>query len=408
MKIPSVFFRILPLFLVMTGVSALSAWAQSPQEALQTLLASKSIDSANTAVYVWDLDADYSVASHKEDMPIVPASVMKCVTIAALSSAIPYDSRLKTKVYLAGKKNGKTFDGTLLVEGGGDPSLADGRLEDASDFINKIVRTLKNKGIERLDGNIEVDDSFFSGPSVHPSWGAGDLEQAYGTGCHAFNFEGNASGKKAVTNPFAVFKKKLIAAMHENGLEYSESAGKTERPRQLLLEYSSPRLGDLMRSCMFRSDNLYAESFLRLFGTRNGGDGSTDMSAKLASQYWDVLNFPLDGVEIVDGSGLSRDNRLTAEFLGTVLRNRMNDPEYVALFPLAGEEGTVKSFLKDTPLQGRMALKTGSMNGIQSYAGYLLDHDYMPTHVVVIMTNNLKNRGEFRSALGKFFMSLIH
>mgnify|MGYP003293118598 FL=1 len=50
----------------------------------------------------------------------------------------------------------------------------------------------------------------------------------------------------------------------------------------------------------------------------------------------------------------------------------------------------MKSFLKDTELDSYIALKTGSMRGIQCYAGYKLDDDYAPTHVVVIMINNFK------------------
>ena len=64
--------------------------------------------------------------------------------------------------------------------------------------------------------------------------------------------------------------------------------------------------------------------------------------------------------------------------------------DYVSFFPLAGQEGTLKSFLKDTELDSYIALKTGSMRGIQCYAGYKLDDDYAPTHVVVIMINNFK------------------
>ena len=50
-------------------------------------------------------------------------------------------------------------------------------------------------------------------------------------------------------------------------------------------------------------------------------------------------------------------------------------------------------------LEGYVALKTGSMNGIQSYAGYKINEGYAPTHVVVVMMNNLKNRARARTDL---------
>lgn len=384
------------------------AAARTPEEALQTLLSSPSIDRAQTAVFIWDLDADYQVAAHNASVPVTPASVMKCVTVAALGNSQPYDSRIPTKVWLEGVAEGDAFTGVLTVEGAGDPSLGDGRHEGQPDFVRQIASALSSRGIRSLRGEVRVDNSLFAGSPVHPSWPDSDLREAYGTGCHAFNFEGNASGKKSVADPAAVFRRRLSDALKAEGIEMEPREVKSPEGRKtLILEYQSPALGELMRSCMYRSDNLYAETFLRLFGVRNGADGSVGRSAALAMQHWDALCFPIDDIEIADGSGLSRDNRLTAQFLGMVLRSRGSDPEYVSFFPLVGEEGTVKSFMKDTPLKGRMALKTGSMSGIQSYAGYLLDDDYMPSHVVVVMTNGLKNRAEFRAALSRFFLEVF-
>ena len=396
------------LWMLMLLVAIPSLLAQTPQQALETLLKSSSLDKNQTAIYVWDLEADRQVVAYRSNLPITPASVMKCISTAELRSAYPYGSRITTKVYLDGTVNGSAFTGNIIVEGAGDPTLGDGRHKGQADFPTEIANALKKKGITSVSGNIKIDDSYFAGPATHPSWGSGDLSASYGTGVHAFNFEGNASGKAAVKNPGNVFKRKLIDAMSKAGVSFSENASVSgSGKKQQLLAYQSPKISDIARSCMFRSDNLYAESFLRLFGRKNGTDGSVDASAKKAMQYWDGLNFNVDAVELVDGSGLSRKNKLTAEFLGSVLKSLKNDPIYVSFFPLVGEEGTVSNFLKGTPLQGYMALKTGSMNGIQSYAGYVLDEDFMPTHVVVAMTNNLKNRDNYRKALSQFFLSLF-
>ena len=73
-----------------------------------------------------------------------------------------------------------------------------------------------------------------------------------------------------------------------------------------------------------------------------------------------------------------------------VLRDKSGDVEYVSFLPLAGQEGTLKKLLADTPLDSYLAMKTGSMKGIQCYAGYKLDDDFAPTHVVVVMVNDFK------------------
>lgn len=400
-------FRLSWAWLLFFFLCAPALMAQTPQEALQTLLSSPSLDKNQTSIYIWDLEADRQIVAHRAEYPVTPASVMKCLSTAVLRAAYPYTTKLATQVYLEGTTSGGAFTGNIVVVGSGDPSLGDGRHKGQADFPEEIVKALKQKGITSFQGDIKIDDSYFAGPATHPTWSSGDLSASYGTGVHAFNYEGNASGKAAVKNPGNVFKKKLVAAMGKGGISYTEKAT-AGGDRQLILTYNSPVLSELMRSCMFRSDNLYAEAFLRLFGRKKGTDGSVAASATKAMQHWDGLNFNTDAIEIVDGSGLSRSNRLSAQFLGEVLKSLKNDPEYVSFFPLVGEEGTVRNFLKGTPLQGYMALKTGSMRGIQSYAGYVLDEDFEPTHVVVVMTNNLKNRDNYRAALAKFFLTLFN
>ena len=159
---------------------------------------------------------------------------------------------------------------------------------------------------------------------------------------------------------------------------------------------------------MMRSDNLYAETSLRLFGKAEGGDGSTSDAARRETNFWKSRNTPMEGVTIVDGSGLSRSNRLTPRFMESVLRQKSDDVEYASFFPLAGQEGTLKKFLVGTPLDSYIALKTGSMNGIQCYAGYKLDDNFAPTHVVIIMVNDFRcDRAYLRSHIEKMLLEIF-
>ncbi len=115
----------------------------------------------------------------------------------------------------------------------------------------------------------------------------------------------------------------------------------------------------------------------------------------------------MQGVNIVDGSGLSRQNRVTARFMAYVLAERSENPYYASFFPLAGQEGTLRSFLAETPLEGYVALKTGSMKGIQCYAGYKLDDNYAPTHIIVVMMNEMTNRTAAREGLKKALLTVF-
>lgn len=156
-----------------------------------------------------------------------------------------------------------------------------------------------------------------------------------------------------------------------------------------------------------RSDNLFAECLLRTIAIAKGKDGSTDKGAELSLSHWKQKGANAAGVKIVDGSGLSRSNRMTARFMTEVLAQKSADVDYASFFPLAGQEGTLVNFLKGTPLDGYIAMKTGSMNGVQCYAGYKLDDDYAPTHTIVIILNNFKTRSGARQAAQKFLLDIF-
>lgn len=155
---------------------------------------------------------------------------------------------------------------------------------------------------------------------------------------------------------------------------------------------------------MMRSDNMFAETFLRTYALRRGKEGSTEAGAREEMDFWRKKGMPMEGVKIVDGSGLSRQNRLTAKFLGNVLKSMSNDVDYASYFPLAGQEGTLRGFLKGSDLDAYIAMKTGSMNGVQCYAGYKLDDDFAPTHVVVVMGNNFRSRDAYKKAVAKLLL----
>lgn len=93
-----------------------------------------------------------------------------------------------------------------------------------------------------------------------------------------------------------------------------------------------------------------------------------------------------------------------ADLLETMATGPMSDT-YVSLFPKAGVEGTVKKLLRETPLEGSLALKSGSMKGVQCFAGYKLDPDGTPTHAVVIMVNDFKcKRATVIKAISDFLL----
>ncbi|MCM1377553.1 MAG: D-alanyl-D-alanine carboxypeptidase [Prevotella sp.] len=404
---------LLPLSLSLSsGSNVESAMDNMPLQqkrlsALNNLLRSSAIDSTHFAILVTDLASGEVLADFASDQPLIPASIQKSMTIASLLNFSDAEKRYETKVFLQGKLHHGVLDGNLVVKGFGDPSVNSSAEPKTPDFLSEIIDALKKHEIDSIAGKIIIDDSYFAGASCPPSWGSGNMAQSYGTGSHAFNFERNASGNSSIRNIADYFRRRLSARLASSGIALGNNNFDGGKKSLLCTHHSAP-LEEVLRSCMMRSDNLYAECFLRQFSKNRGGDGSTEDGADRELKYWKHCGAPDKGIVIVDGSGLSRSNRMTAQFLTYILRDMSDNVDYVSFFPLAGQEGTLKNFMKGSRLDSYLALKTGSMTGIQCYAGYLLDEDFAPTHTVVIIVNNLRaDRSILRKHLSDFLLSIF-
>ena len=87
---------------------------------------------------------------------------------------------------------------------------------------------------------------------------------------------------------------------------------------------------------------------------------------------------PMDGVNVADGSGLDRTNRLTSRFLAALLLRMAQHPyadQYLASMAVAGRRGTLRNLYIGTPIEGRLYAKTGTLTGVRSISGVLQTDD---------------------------------
>ncbi len=141
----------------------------------------------------------------------------------------------------------------------------------------------------------------------------------------------------------------------------------------LITLYGGEKLIDVITETNMRSVNLFAEHMLNLIAYEKTGFGSTDAGLKTLDTYW-KSKINTDGLHVNDGSGLSRTNAISANHYAQLL-SYMHKSKYAAEFkkslPIAGVSGTLKSVCKDQAAQNRMYAKSGTMNRIKSYAGYI-------------------------------------
>lgn len=137
---------------------------------------------------------------------------------------------------------------------------------------------------------------------------------------------------------------------------------------------TSPALSDIIEVLNHESVNLYAETFLKELGKEFAGTGSTDAGINVVRGFLDSIGIAKEGMNIVDGSGLSPMNSVTARGMTDLLIHMIHSSNfeyYLNSLPEAGKEGTLKNYFHDVAFNSVMRAKSGSMTRVRSYAGYI-------------------------------------
>lgn len=170
----------------------------------------------------------------------------------------------------------------------------------------------------------------------------------------------------------------------------------------------SPKLRDIARVTNWESDNFYAEAFLRAMGEAATGVASYDSCMVAVNDVLQDLGMSVSGIRLTDGSGLSRMNYLSARWMTDYLQAMQGSPAFPAFLeslPAPGQ-GTLSTVrLQD---EGRIRMKSGSMDGVLCYSGYILDSGGNPSYTFSILTNNATSKvGEVRRSLMGFLEILL-
>jgi PBP4 family serine-type D-alanyl-D-alanine carboxypeptidase len=143
---------------------------------------------------------------------------------------------------------------------------------------------------------------------------------------------------------------------------------------QLVTTASAP-LSRIVRFMNRESDNFTAELLLKQLGAADEGTGTSTAGAKAVRRMLRDAAIPLAGVRIVDGSGLSPRNRLTASALIGLLvaawRDPVIRPAFVQSLAVAGVNGTLEDRLERPPARGAVLAKTGTTRESSALSGYV-------------------------------------
>lgn len=380
---------------------------------------------AKISISIYSLSDKTTIFTHDDKESLNPASTMKVVTSVASLSVLGGHYKYKTTFTTDTISRGVI--GNLYVRGVGDPSLVEERLW-------RIGKDLRVRGVKEVGGDIVVDNSFFDNDDFEGK--ISDSSRAYNAAVSAFaiNFNsfavvasnvggavnvevdppteyfvlnanvrsgGNSlsvtrdyrDGKEYVSASGSVSDEAVKYANVENPVEYAGTTIKwileqngiavkggvragTATGRTKLVTDSSKPLSQILWDLNKWSNNFTAEMVVKTLGAEeSGAPGATHKGVAILKRFLDEVGVDPQEYNIVNGSGLSQQNRISANALTQILiyahRKSKIRADYTSALAVAGIDGTLKNRLRAPALMGNVKAKTGTLNNVSSLAGYM-------------------------------------
>jgi D-alanyl-D-alanine carboxypeptidase/D-alanyl-D-alanine-endopeptidase (penicillin-binding protein 4) len=312
----------------------------------------------------------------------VPASTAKLVTAAAVLRARGPAYQIPTRVVVGANP------GEVVIVGGGDPTLAvnaNGAYPGAARLDLLAAQVVKAMGGQRPT-KVTVDASLFSDAPFNPTWDPSDRGQ-YITNISALMTDGG------LKNPARQTGKDVFSLQPEldAGQAFAAALGVTApvtlgtappRADQLGQVLSLP-VGRMVETMLTKSDNVIAEMMARQVAIVRGKPASFDGGAQATREVLADLKLPVDGFGLIDGSGLSYSDHVSAQLLTAVLAMASSPQhpelrEIISGLPVAGWSGTLnKRYIASgtATAAGVVRAKTGTLRSVNSLAGIAVDAD---------------------------------
>lgn len=377
---------------------------------VREILRKHKIEDGKIGIALYSLKSQGTVYRLNDQKPLIPASNMKLVTTAAALELLGADFKFSTRVYKDGDD--------LVVLAGGDPNISGRDHDNDPTFLFKAWAA-KVKDVD----DVRLVNAIFDTEFIHPDWREYDLTEWYTAPIGAFSLNDNciditvtggakpavsivpmtslitvrnlltsgdrssvAFGRRGnevtvrgeypakgtftdsctIENPHQFFGSVLHETVQAKGTLIEVNEKVAIAPSGEPLDTFTSTLTRTIEICNTNSQNFYAEMIFKQLGYRTSGYGTFTSGSEAVSTYLKRLG--IEEAVIRDGSGLSKQNRLSAEALIKVLVSMKDRKEYLDSLAVAGKTGTLRKRLKDLDLRG----KTGHVRGVNTLSGYLV------------------------------------
>ena len=373
------------------------------------------------------------------DLPLVPASNMKIVTGACALATLGPDHRFVTEIATDGAREERTLRGNLYVRGSGDPSLVSEELwklveevrvlgidEITGDLVldASLFDSVASASSEAGDGDrayhartgalslnfnsiavhvhpgdhagaaavvslspetgfVELRNKARTGPSRRGS--TLEVRRDWDDGKNVVTVTGNvpegSRGRTVYRNlddPAGCFGAAMAEFLLRAGVRLGGEVRRGALPgdAEVLVRHESKPLSLVVRDLGKYSNNFVAEQLLKAMAAgRGNAPGSTGGGAAVLEEYLESVGADSGSYRIVDGSGFSRENRLTGRTLVRVMRAVTQEfetsYEFVASLSVSGTDGTLEDRMGFPGLRGSVRAKTGLLDGVTAISGIL-------------------------------------
>lgn len=272
--------------------------------------------------------------------------------------------------------------------------------------VEKTVPVMPKVSFESqvLAANIKYDNAYIYGsPWCYDRIIRGEIP----ANCQSFMIKGSMPNPPLYLAD--LLKKKLI----EKGIivtaESKVQWQKQISDAKLVSKTFSPTLAEIVKITNKESNNLYAEHLLKALAMKHKTSSSTKDGLSILADFWVKKGISAKNINLYDGSGLSRANLFTPEFIVSVIEYMNKSENSEAFFnslAISGVDGTLKYFLKGTDLTSKVHGKSGSMSGVRCYAGII--EIKAKKYSFCIMVNNFTcSQTEVRKAVEAYLLYLF-
>ena len=336
------------------------------------------------------------------DKALIPASTLKLFTAIAAINALGSDHHFTTSVLAAAPATNGRLVGDLVLVGDGDPVLSTARYQSNQRHQPAIATSLEvladritQAGITTVTGSIVGDEHKFAPDRFLPSWGY-PYDYATRTGpLSALELnDGWASPTDVQTDPAQYAASILQQILVTRGVTFGVDArsGTLSSQRTVIAQIESPPVHVIVEEMLRNSDNMTAELLAKNIDSARHGPGTILTAAATIQTALAEEGFSFKALQMIDASGTAASNQASCTNLIQAV-NSLRAKSSLAQrgFATAGLTGTLSSRYINTPAQGRLHAKTGSITGVASMTGYIDPEPLTtnPTITFAIIINNV-------------------